>query len=160
MASHIDDPSGADGDKSSIEKNEYSESTRPAPGRRHSEVDKIDLADNVTARYALHFSASDVIHARTHCPPTHRIKNPLLGIPEDQLLADVEEFAREKDLTDILPLLQKGALVAQNPTSFETIKDITDEERDCLRLEVIHKWRQPKSLYFTIALCSIGAAVQ
>ena len=90
----------------------------------------------------------------------HRIKNPLLGIPEDQLLADVEEFAREKDLTDILPLLQKGALVAQNPTSFETIKDITDEERDCLRLEVIHKWRQPKSLYFTIALCSIGAAVQ
>ena len=56
----------------------------------------------------------------------HRIKNPLLGIPEDQLLADVEEFAREKDLTDILPLLQKGALVAQNPTSFETIKDIVD----------------------------------
>ena len=90
----------------------------------------------------------------------HRIKNPLLGIPEDQLLADVEEFAREKDLTDILPLLQKGALVAQNPTSFETIKGITDEERDYLRLEVTHKWKQPRSLYFTIGLCSIGAAVQ
>ena len=90
----------------------------------------------------------------------HRIKNPLLGIPEDQLLADVEEFAREKDLTDILPLLQKGALVAQNPTSFETIKGITNEERDYLRLEVTHKWKQPKQLYFTIALCSIGAAVQ
>ena len=90
----------------------------------------------------------------------HRIKNPLLGIPEDQLLADVEEFAREKDLIDILPLLQKGALVAQNPTSFETIKGITDEERDYLRLEVTHKWKQPRSLYFTIGLCSIGAAVQ
>ena len=52
MTSHIDDPSGADGDKSSIEKNEYSETSRPVPGRLNSQVDKIDLADNVTARYA------------------------------------------------------------------------------------------------------------
>lgn len=26
--------------------------------------------------------------------------------------------------------------------------------------EVTHKWRQPVALYFTIILCSIGAAVQ
>ena len=29
-----------------------------------------------------------------------------------------------------------------------------------IRNEVLHKWRQPKSLFFTIILCSIGAAVQ
>ena len=61
MTSHIDDPSGADGDKSSIEKNEYSETSRPVSGRRHSEVDKIDLADNVTARYAI-----TLLRARCH----------------------------------------------------------------------------------------------
>ena len=75
-------------------------------------------------------------------------------------MADVEEFAREKDLTDITPLLKRGALVAQNPTAFEHIPSLLPEEREVLALEVTHKWKQPKSLYFTIALCSVGAAVQ
>ncbi|EJD03082.1 uncharacterized protein FOMMEDRAFT_123262 [Fomitiporia mediterranea MF3/22] len=89
-----------------------------------------------------------------------KIKNPLLGIPEEQLMADVERFAEEKDLTDILPLLKHGAIAAQNPTEYETQKGLTDEERDVLRFEVTHKWKQPFALYFTIVLCSIGAAVQ
>ncbi|EJD03081.1 uncharacterized protein FOMMEDRAFT_84814 [Fomitiporia mediterranea MF3/22] len=89
-----------------------------------------------------------------------KIKNPLIGIPEEQLMSDVERFAAEKDLTDILPLLKHGAIAAQNPTEYETQKGLTDEERDVLRTEVTHKWRQPKTLYFTIILCSIGAAVQ
>ena len=83
-----------------------------------------------------------------------------MGIPEDQLMADVERFAQEKDLNDILPLLKHGAIAAQNPLDFETQKGLTDEERDVLRYEVTHKWKQPKSLYYTIILCSIGAAVQ
>ncbi|KAL5523634.1 hypothetical protein ACEPAG_7807 [Sanghuangporus baumii] len=89
-----------------------------------------------------------------------RIKNPLLGIPEEQLMADVEQFAREKDMEDILPLLKHGAIAAQNPLDFETQKGLTDEERDVLRYEITHKWKQPRVLYFTIILCSIGAAVQ
>ncbi|KAL5528513.1 hypothetical protein ACEPAF_7649 [Sanghuangporus sanghuang] len=89
-----------------------------------------------------------------------RIKNPLLGIPEEQLMADVEQFAREKDMEDILPLLKHGAIAAQNPLDFETQKGLTGEERDVLRYEITHKWKQPRSLYFTIILCSIGAAVQ
>ena len=75
-------------------------------------------------------------------------------------MADVEEFAREKDLNDILPLLQRGALAAQNPTAFEYIKGLTPNERHWLELEVTHKWKQTRTLYFTIILCSIGAAVQ
>jgi hypothetical protein len=42
-----------------------------------------------------------------------RIQNPLAGIPRAQLLREVEEFAKEKDLTDILPILTKGALCKQ-----------------------------------------------
>ena len=57
-------------------------------------------------------------------------------------------------------MLQKGALVAQDPPAFESIDDLTEVERDALRNEVLHKWRQPRALYFTVILCSVGAAVQ
>ena len=60
----------------------------------------------------------------------------------------------------MVPLLKKGALVAQDPPAFEQVDDLDDIERDALRNEVLHKWRQPRALYFTVILCSIGAAVQ
>lgn len=91
---------------------------------------------------------------------TARIKNPLAGIPKAQLLDNVEQFAKEKDLTDISGLLKKGALVAQDPTAFETFAELDEDEKVALRREVTHKWSQPRILYFTIILCSIGAAVQ
>lgn len=92
-----------------------------------------------------------------------KIKNPLLGIPQHKLLRDVELFAQEKGLTEHTALLQKGALVAQDPANYE---DITGEhaldaaEIEALRDEVLHKWRHPWPLYVTIFTCSIGAAVQ
>lgn len=63
-------------------------------------------------------------------------------------------------MTDLAPLLKKGALVAQDPPAFEQVEELDEEERDALRNEVLHKWRQPGALYFTVILCSIGAAVQ
>lgn len=72
----------------------------------------------------------------------------------------MDEFANEYNLTDILPELKKGALVARDPAEFESVPDLTETETTALRDEVLHKWRQPKALYFTIILCSIGAAVQ
>ena len=75
-------------------------------------------------------------------------------------MADVEEFSRERDMTDILPLLKRGALVAQNPQAFESIPDLEPEEREYLEYEITHKWKQPLALYATIITCSVGAAVQ
>lgn len=72
----------------------------------------------------------------------------------------MEDFANEYNVTDILPQLKKGALVARDPEDFEAVPDLTEQEVMALRDEVLHKWRQPKALYFTIILCSIGAAVQ
>jgi hypothetical protein len=37
---------------------------------------------------------------------------------------------------------------------------MTEEEKTAIANETLHKWRQPKILYFTIILCSVGAAVQ
>jgi hypothetical protein len=59
-----------------------------------------------------------------------------------------------------LPLLRKGALVAQNPRGFETIGDLDEEELDALRIESTRRWRHTKTLYFTIILNSIAAAIQ
>ena len=39
-----------------------------------------------------------------------RIRNPLEGIPHDQLLRNVEKFAREHGLIEELPILNKGAI--------------------------------------------------
>ena len=63
-------------------------------------------------------------------------------------------------MTDHIPLVQRGALVAQNPPAFEQIAELEDSEREALRNEILHKWRQPKALYVTVILCSVGAAVQ
>ena len=64
---------------------------------------------------------------------------------------------------DHIPILRKGALVAQNPDDFHNFKGedaLTEEERSVLQTEIDHKWRMPWKLYLTIATCSIGAAVQ
>ncbi|KIW44562.1 uncharacterized protein PV06_03022 [Exophiala oligosperma] len=88
------------------------------------------------------------------------VRNPLVGIPREQLLQDVENYAGENDLSDILPLLRKGALLAQSPHQFETIPEIDETERQFLREEVTHRWRHPRILYYTIILNSIAAAIQ
>jgi sugar porter (SP) family MFS transporter len=98
----------------------------------------VDLANNVNAR----------------------IQNPLHGIPKAKLLAQVEQFAREKDMEEQLPLLQKGALLAQNPKDFENIPELDEDDRAIIRREVTHKWSQPRDMYMTVIICSIAAAVQ
>jgi hypothetical protein len=90
----------------------------------------------------------------------YRIKNPLADLTKEHVLYDVELFAQEHQLQEILPELKKGALVARDPAEFESVPGLTDDEIRVLQDEILHKWRQPRALYFTIILCSIGAAVQ
>lgn len=89
-----------------------------------------------------------------------KIKNPLADLTPRQVLRDVREFAQAHDLVDILPSLEKGALVARDPANFAEVEGLTEEESLAIQNEVLHKWRQPLALYFTIILCSVGAAVQ
>ncbi|KAL3438209.1 hypothetical protein BDV09DRAFT_205620 [Aspergillus tetrazonus] len=77
-----------------------------------------------------------------------KLHNPLAILTREQLLKDVEQFAREKDLEHILPDLRKGALVAQNPKIFEDIPDLSEEDKNHLRREKTHRWHQPFMMYF------------
>ena len=103
------------------------------------------------------------------------------------LLDQVEKFRLEKGLRDDVPpdLLAKAALLARNPDAFlcfdpvlreqlghpelteiehEKLSDLANPDfpgdLNALREERTSRWRQSRSLYGTIALCSIGAAVQ
>lgn len=92
-----------------------------------------------------------------------RIRNPLEGIPREQLMRDVEAFAEYRGLQEHVGLLKKGALVAQNPTEVAAIdgpEKLTQAECDAIEMERTHRWRMPMRLFLTIATCSIGAAVQ
>jgi hypothetical protein len=77
-----------------------------------------------------------------------KLHNPLAVLTREQLLKDVEQFAREKELENILPDLRKGALVAQNPKIFEDLPDLSEEEKNHLRREKTHRWHQPFMMYF------------
>jgi len=89
-----------------------------------------------------------------------RIHNPLAGLPRHELLRNVDDFAEEQGLVDIAPLLRKGALVAQNPDNLVLVEDLDAGELEALHKEKTHKWTQPRALYLTVILCSVGAAVQ
>ncbi|RPD58597.1 hypothetical protein L226DRAFT_466400 [Lentinus tigrinus ALCF2SS1-7] len=91
--------------------------------------------------------------------PNVNLENPLTLISREQLLADTETFAKMHDLSEYTETIQKGALVAQDPSAFETLPMLNEEDKRVLRREFTHKWDQPKTLYYLVIMCSIAAAV-
>ncbi|KAL1630351.1 hypothetical protein SLS56_005026 [Neofusicoccum ribis] len=91
---------------------------------------------------------------------TGEILNPLVGIPKTQLINDVEVYAQAHELNEILPILRKGALVAQNPEGFRMIEELDEEDHQTLQSEEEHRWKHPMALYLTILLNSISASIQ
>lgn len=113
------------------------------------------LSENLTGEYV------DIFVTSTACQLTWaRIRNPLIGIPKQRLIEDVEAFAQQYGITDIRDNLIKGALVAQNPLHVDQIEELDDEDRRVLHEEVTHKWKHPRTLYLTIILNSVAAAIQ
>lgn len=82
----------------------------------------------------------------------NKLRNPLSELTREELLRDVEEFAVEKGLTHILDNLKKGALIAQDPKSFESLEDLSEDEKEVLRREKTHRWHQPFMMYFMTSM--------
>ena len=57
-------------------------------------------------------------------------------------------------------LFGRAALVARDPESFEDVEELNEIERSALMYERDHKWHGPPMLWYSIALCAIGAATQ
>lgn len=91
------------------------------------------------------------------------LRNPLVSYSHSELMADVDAFTEKYGLDEHRDSFRKGALVAQasnRPNGFETIAELTEEEKAVLRKEVTHRWDQPFMLYFLGLLCAGSAIVQ
>lgn len=123
-----------------------------------TDINKAAVADAFAEKGTTH--TEEVVQARDL---EARIRNPLDGIPRDELMRNVEEFAHARGLVEHIPLLRKGALVAQNPDAIDDIdgdEKLDEDELRVLHREKTNKWDMPSRLFWTIAMCSIGAAVQ
>ncbi|EKM57086.1 uncharacterized protein PHACADRAFT_160624 [Phanerochaete carnosa HHB-10118-sp] len=89
-----------------------------------------------------------------------KLVNPLQGIPHDELMENAANFAKTYGLEHLTAEFQKGALVAQDPGAFETLPQLTEDDKATLRREITHRWHQPAQLYYLVIMCSLAAAVQ
>jgi len=91
-----------------------------------------------------------------------RLANPLLGLSPEQIQSNVHEFVNTHDLAEWEHLFYKGALCAQAQAtgSYDSIKELTPDERTALSEEKTHRWKQPFMLYWLAVCCSVAAAIQ
>lgn len=96
-------------------------------------------------------------------PVAAKLRNPLAGLTEEEVLRDVATWVEEKGLSEYRDEFQKGALIArlgQREDGFEYVTQLSDEERSLLRHEITHRWDHPFMLYFMVVLCAGSAIVQ
>ncbi|GJJ05947.1 hypothetical protein Clacol_000134 [Clathrus columnatus] len=86
--------------------------------------------------------------------------NPLIGFTHDELDVQGRDFAKRHELGHLEEEFAKGAIIAQDATAFESLPMLSVEDKNTLQMEITHKWRQPKDLYFLVIACSMAAAVQ
>lgn len=77
-----------------------------------------------------------------------KLQNPLSGMSYEELMDDVSLFAKQYDLQYAEDDLQKGALIAQKRSGFENMDRLTDEDKSLIREEKLHRWRQPRMMYY------------
>jgi hypothetical protein len=99
-----------------------------------------------------------------------RLINPFTKWSHDEVLQHAEAFILRSGLNDYRDHLRKGASLAQSRILIDNGESgyggmtLSDKEREALRKEYSdNRWdrfNQPKKLYFLVACCSLGAAVQ
>ncbi|KAL8774369.1 MAG: hypothetical protein Q9209_001120 [Squamulea sp. 1 TL-2023] len=91
-----------------------------------------------------------------------KLANPLAGISHTILEEMGAQYARKHQVGDQedIRAFSKGAVLAQDPSKYQTVVGLTEEEQMVLRAEDHHRWHQPPLLYIVIVVCSTCAAVQ
>lgn len=83
----------------------------------------------------------------------------LSPIPKADLRIHAQRLIELLELPGEFDLFYKAALVARDANAFEEIDELAESDKGILRHEKEHKWHLARPLWFTIAVCSIGAAV-
>jgi hypothetical protein len=109
-------------------------------GAQHASI--IDLSHNTTGEYVV-----SVQHlARSPANHIPRIKNPLAGLSDEELKADVDEFVDKSQLGHDRALFQRAALIARAPGSYVHSTELSDDERDAFHVEKTQRWKHPRTL--------------
>ncbi|KAF2020273.1 hypothetical protein BU24DRAFT_406849 [Aaosphaeria arxii CBS 175.79] len=88
------------------------------------------------------------------------VENPLRAVSKEQNVSDARAWAEKHGLSEHAALFGRAALVARDPDGFAAVTELDEEERNALQYELEHKWHGPKMLWYSIALCAVGAATQ
>ncbi|KAF2190103.1 MFS general substrate transporter [Zopfia rhizophila CBS 207.26] len=92
----------------------------------------------------------------------HSIDNPLARTSLERLDQEAREFARHVTLPGLDDeLFVEAARIARDYRNWDTVKCLTDQEKEALRQErLLGFWRQPKTRLIMIAITCIAAIVQ
>ncbi|ORX33819.1 hexose transport-related protein [Kockovaella imperatae] len=128
------------------------------------------VQDNPKGGTAIHDDKfEDVAHIESHHSGTvvnrnrnvsAKIQNPLTGVDRAQLYKLADEFCDTHGFQDKQDLFHRAAVLAQNPNDYESLSELTEDDKYWVRREYTNKWSQTRSLYFLVIVCSIGSAVQ
>ncbi|CAL8580268.1 hypothetical protein XPA_005996 [Xanthoria parietina] len=91
-----------------------------------------------------------------------KLANPLAGVSHAMLEEMGARYARKHQVGDQedVRAFSKGAVLAQDPSKYQTVAGLTEAEQLVLHTEEHHRWHQPPLLYIVIVVCSTCAAVQ
>ena len=85
---------------------------------------------------------------------------PLRTLSNEASDGDVDDFVETNGLSEYLELFHKAASSLGAHSSQREVLPLTSPEREALDREITQKWHQPRTLYFTIFVCSLGAIEQ
>ncbi|KZO92569.1 hypothetical protein CALVIDRAFT_487233 [Calocera viscosa TUFC12733] len=91
---------------------------------------------------------------------SQKLENPLQGMSQAELIDAAEKYCTLHGMEEHLKMFKRGALLAAQPHNFDTVKDLTEDERVRLEEETTHKWRQPAMMYYVALISSLAAVVQ
>ncbi|CAF1277668.1 unnamed protein product [Didymodactylos carnosus] len=87
-------------------------------------------------------------------------ENLMREFTREEAMNDAENFAIEHGLSKHTSLFRRAALVARDGDKYESIAELTEEDRTALFNEIHHRWKQPWALYFIAAVSAMAAVVQ
>lgn len=120
---------------------------RPSADRAETEVSHMDHPGR--------FSEATAIddEERRRLEASRKLENPLAGFTPEQLGQKGEDYCREHgiDGEEDIRAFRLGAMIAGNMNKYDTMTELTPQERAALDGETTHKWRNPKMLYGVVA---------
>jgi hypothetical protein len=94
-------------------------------------------------------------------PPADAVdgeNQPLRTLSNEAPDEEVDDFVETLGLSEHLQLFKKASDILHSSSG--EVLGLTAAEQDTLDREVTHRWHQPRTLYFTIFVCSLGAIEQ